>query len=116
MIDTAVLLRACIGLLPVLCFLVALLAMDSYKLVRLPVVAMVIALGGAAAGVSYLVNIGLLGVTGMDFPSYARTLGPLVEEVCKGLIILALVRTHRIGFLVDAAIFGFAFPPVAFIT
>ncbi|MEO7251826.1 MAG: PrsW family glutamic-type intramembrane protease, partial [Arenimonas sp.] len=109
MIDsTAVFLRACIGLLPVLCFLVALVAMDSYKLVRLRTVAIVIALGGAAAGLSYLANVGLLGATGMDFGTYARTVGPLVEEVCKGVIVLALIRTHRIGFLVDAAIFGFA--------
>jgi hypothetical protein len=107
-IESAVLVRACIGLLPVLCFLVALLAMDSYKLVRLPVVAMVIVLGRRGGRTQYLANIELLRVTGMDFASYARTLGPLVEEVCKGLIILVLVRTHRIGFLVDAAIFGFA--------
>jgi RsiW-degrading membrane proteinase PrsW (M82 family) len=106
--DPAVLVRACIGLLPVLCFLVALLAMDSYKLVRLRNVAIVILLGGAAAGLSYVLNIALLGATGMDFGTYARTLGPLVEEVCKGAIVIALVRTHRIGFLVDAAIFGFA--------
>ena len=78
MIDSAVLVRACIGLLPVLCFLIALVAMDSYKLVRLRLVAMVIALGGASAGLSYLANIGLLGATGMDFGAvrpHARAAG-----------------------------------------
>ena len=105
---SAVLLRGCIGLLPVVCFLVALVAMDSYKLVRLRSVAIVIALGGVAAGLSYLANVCLLRATDIDFGSYARTLGPLVEEVLKGTIVLVLIRTHRIGFLVDAAIFGFA--------
>ena len=70
---------------------------------------MVIALGGAAAGLSYLANIGLLGATGMDFDTYARTLGAAGRGgAARALVILALVRTHRIGFLVDAAIFGFA--------
>jgi hypothetical protein len=33
---------------------------------------------------------------------------PVTEELLKALVIVALVRMHRIGFLVDAAIFGFA--------
>jgi len=107
-LDSAVLLRASIGLLPVLCFLVALVAMDSYKLVNLRSVALVIAMGGVAAGLSYLANVALLDALRLDFTTYARTLGPLVEEVMKGMVILVLIRTHRIGFLVDAAIFGFA--------
>ena len=108
MLDSAVMLRASIGLLPVLCFLVALVAMDSYKLVNLRSVALVIAMGGVAAGLSYLANVALLDALRFDFTTYARTLGPLVEEVMKGMVILVLIRTHRIGFLVDAAIFGFA--------
>ncbi len=106
--QSAVLLRASIGLLPVLCFLLALMALDSYKLVRLRSIAIVIALGGAAAGLSYLVNISAIAWLDLDFGLYARTLGPVVEEAIKGAIIVVLIRTHRIGFLVDAAIFGFA--------
>jgi len=33
---------------------------------------------------------------------------PIIEELLKGLVIVALIRAHRIGFLVDAAIMGFA--------
>ncbi len=106
--DTGMVLRASIGLLPVLCFLVALVALDSYKLVRLRSVALVIALGGIAAGLSYVANGLAMARLGLDFGGYARTVGPLVEEVLKGCVVLALIRTHRIGFLVDAAIFGFA--------
>ena len=106
--EPGLVLRASIGLLPVLCFLVALVALDSYKLVRLRSVAIVIALGGVAAGASYLANVAAINGLGLDFGSYARTAGPLVEEAIKGAVILVLIRTHRIGFLVDAAIFGFA--------
>jgi RsiW-degrading membrane proteinase PrsW (M82 family) len=101
-------LRAGLGLLPVLCFLVALVVMDSYKLVRLRTVAGVIALGGLSAWLAYFANAALLPWLDLDFETFARTLGPLVEEILKGLVVLALIRTHRIGFLVDAAILGFA--------
>ena len=107
-IESGLLLRASIGLLPVFCFLLALMALDSYKLVRLRSIAVVIALGAAAAGLSYLVNVAVIRGLQVDFGAYARTLGPLVEEMMKGAVIVLLIRTHRIGFLVDAAIFGFA--------
>jgi RsiW-degrading membrane proteinase PrsW (M82 family) len=103
-----VLLRGAIGLLPVTVFLVALMAMDSYKLVRLRHVAMVIGLGALSAVASYFANVAFLQGLGLDFGLYARSVGPLVEEVLKGLVVIVLLRTHRIGFLVDAAIFGFA--------
>ena len=106
--ESGLLLRGSIGLLPVLCFLVALMALDSYKLVRLRSIAIVIALGAVAAGLSYLVNVAVIRGLQMDFGVYARSLGPLVEEAMKGAVIVVLIRTHRIGFLVDAAIFGFA--------
>lgn len=104
----AALLRAGLGLLPVVTFLVALVVMDSYKLVRLRLVLGVIAAGFAAAGAAYWSNAGLLAATGLDIGVYARTLAPLVEEALKAVVIVALVRAHRIGFLVDAAILGFA--------
>jgi RsiW-degrading membrane proteinase PrsW (M82 family) len=107
-VTSAAWLRAGLGLLPVLSFLFALVVMDSYKLVRLRLVAAVIVAGAAAAGLAYLANGWLLGATGMTFEAYARTLSPLVEEALKAIVIVALMRAHRIGFLVDAAILGFA--------
>lgn len=101
-------LRAGLGLLPVVSFLAALVIMDSYKLVRLRLVVAVIAAGAATAGVAYWANAGLLAATGFEIDVYARTLAPLVEETLKAVVIVALVRAHRIGFLVDAAILGFA--------
>jgi RsiW-degrading membrane proteinase PrsW (M82 family) len=107
-VSPATWLRAGLGLLPVLSFLAALVLMDSYKLVRLRLVAGVIVAGGIAAGLAYWVNAAVIAATGLEFDLHARTLAPAVEEALKAVVIVALVRAHRIGFLVDAAILGFA--------
>jgi RsiW-degrading membrane proteinase PrsW (M82 family) len=107
-VTGGVALRAGLGLLPVAGFLVALVAMDSFKLVRLRLVAAVIAAGAVAAGLAYLANGALLEASGLGMEAYARSLAPLVEEALKAVVVVALVRAHRIGFLVDAAILGFA--------
>jgi len=100
--------KALVGLLPVLVFLGLLLYMDSYKLLRLRTVLAVIAAGGATAGLALLVNGALLDWSGLAFVTYTRYPGPLVEECLKALVIVYLFRSNRIGFLVDSAIFGFA--------
>jgi RsiW-degrading membrane proteinase PrsW (M82 family) len=97
-----------IGLLPVLIFLAALVFMDSYKLVRLRLVLWVIALGGICAAASYFVNGWLLHWSELPMSSFTRYVSPLVEETLKGLVMVYLFRSSRIGFLVDAAILGFA--------
>jgi len=103
-----VLLRALVGLLPVLCFLAVLLYLDSYKLVKLRTVIAVVGCGIVAAGAAYLANGLILAAVAIDATSFARYVAPLTEELLKALAIVALIRAHRIGFLVDAAIFGFA--------
>ena len=103
-----ILLRAPVGLLPVLVFLFALVYMDSYKLVSLRRVIVVIILGALSAAAAYFVNPLVMDLTGLEFRDYSRYGAPLVEEALKGLIIIAMIRTARIGFLVDAAIMGFA--------
>ncbi len=97
-----------VGLAPVLCFLIALLYLDSYKLVSLRLVTAVVACGVVAAGVCYVANAGMLRVLPLERESYTRYVAPVIEEFAKALIVVALVRRHRIGFLVDAAILGFA--------
>lgn len=99
---------AVVALLPVLAFLGLLLYLDSYKLVRPRAVALVLATGAVAALIAYPVNAFLLSATHLDVTTFTRYVGPVSEELLKAVIIVALVATHRIGFLVDAAIFGFA--------
>ena len=101
-------LPALVGLLPVLCFLAALLYLDSYKLVKLRAVIAIVASGAMVAGASYLTNAGALDLVRIDLTHFSRYVAPVIEELLKGLVVVALIRAHRIGFLVDAAIFGFA--------
>jgi RsiW-degrading membrane proteinase PrsW (M82 family) len=107
-VPTDVITHVLVGLLPVLCFLGALLYLDSYKLVSMRSVVVVLGCGLLSALACYVVNGALQPRTHLDVESYSRYVGPVVEELAKGLIVIALVRAHRIGFLVDAAIFGFA--------
>ena len=99
---------ALVAVLPVLAFLAALLWLDSYKLLAPSSVVVVIGAGAVMAAASYPLNAALLGRLDIGLPAFSRYVSPLTEELLKGLIVLALVRTHRIGFLVDAAIYGFA--------
>ncbi|MGB5211185.1 MAG: PrsW family glutamic-type intramembrane protease [Gammaproteobacteria bacterium] len=101
-------LRGSTGLLPVFVFLMVLVYLDSYKLVRLGTVLVAVAAGGLAAGACYFINGVGLEITGLGITGYSRYVAPVIEEAFKGLIIVYLIRHHRIGFPVDAAIFGFA--------
>jgi RsiW-degrading membrane proteinase PrsW (M82 family) len=99
---------ALVALLPVVVFLAALLWLDSYKLLAPSSVVAVIGAGAATAALSYPLNAWLLGRLDIPLLAFARYVAPLTEELLKALLVVALVRMHRIGFLVDAAIQGFA--------
>lgn len=102
------LVKAPVGLLPVLVFLVVLVWMDSYKLVSLRSVVSVIVVGGLTTVVAMYLNGWLISALDMEFMQYARYVAPLAEESLKALVIIYLFRSNRIGFLVDSAIMGFA--------
>jgi RsiW-degrading membrane proteinase PrsW (M82 family) len=108
MIDASWLVHAAIGLLPALCFLAALLLLDSYKLLRLRMVLTVIGVGGVVAGICYVLNTLLLDHTGLPFATYSHYVAPAIEESLKAAVVIVLIRTRRIGFLVDASVLGFA--------
>ena len=97
-----------IGLLPVVTFLAVLLYFDSYKLVRLRMVLSVVACGAVIAVVSYEINAAVISMLGFDTMTFSRYVAPVIEELLKAAVVVALIRTHRIGFPVDAAICGFA--------
>ena len=96
------------GLAPVLSFLGVLLYLDSYKLVKLRAVMALVACGALVAAAMYALDFAILGRFSIDFIFFSRYVAPVTEELFKGLAIVVLVRAHRIGFLVDAVIFGFA--------
>jgi RsiW-degrading membrane proteinase PrsW (M82 family) len=95
-----------ISLLPVLAFLATLMFLDSFKLVSVPSVLRALGAGAAAALLSYLINLGAL--EQVDVRLVRMFVAPTVEEILKSLYLIYLVRTRRTGFMVDAAIYGFA--------
>ena len=105
---TDVLSRAPVGLLPVIIFLLLLLYMDSYKLVNLRTVILVILTGALLPFAGYWINGYAIGLLDWDFQTYSRYAAPVIEEGMKACVMIYLFRTNRIGFLVDAAILGFA--------
>jgi RsiW-degrading membrane proteinase PrsW (M82 family) len=105
---TDLLTRAPVGLLPVLIFLLLLLYMDSYKLVNLRTILWIILTGAFLPVAGYWINGYAIGLLGWEFPVYSRYAAPIIEEGMKACVMVYLFRTNRIGFLVDAAILGFA--------
>jgi RsiW-degrading membrane proteinase PrsW (M82 family) len=96
-----------LGFLPVSLFLLSLVYLDSFKLVRLRTIVALIVAGALAAAASLLVNYWLLRVgVGRDLLMHFDA--PVVEEILKALPILLMLRGRRIGFVIDAAICGFA--------
>ncbi len=96
------------GLLPVLLFLAVLVFLDGYKLVKLRTVVLVLGCAVAVAGVAYVAHALILDRVAMDPVAFTRYVAPVTEELLKGLVIVVLIRAQRVGFLVDAAILGFA--------
>jgi RsiW-degrading membrane proteinase PrsW (M82 family) len=93
---------------PVLLFMASLLYIDSYKLVRPQRVIMLIAAGGAVAVLSYLIHRALVDALLLDRRLLTQLVAPAVEEALKLLPLVLLIRRRQIGFVIDAAICGFA--------
>lgn len=97
-----------ISLLPVVAFLIALIVLDSYKLVRLRWVLYLILYGSVAAFVCLWVNTWIVHAFHIETRIYARYFAPIVEETFKASFLIYLIARRRIGFMVDASIVGFA--------
>lgn len=97
-----------VAIVPVSLLLLGLVTLDSYKLVRLRFVLGAIAGGAVAALVAYFANLALSTALAWSPATYSRYAAPVIEEALKVLPIVFLIRSHRVGFLVDAAIVGFA--------
>ncbi len=106
--GAVLLLRAALALALVLLFLLALAVLDTWRLVRPGRIAAALGAGAAAAGVSFVANNTLVALTHLPTMAYAVLAAPLVEEAAKGTWTSWQVGTRRIGFLVDAALLGFA--------
>lgn len=100
--------KIAISLIPVFVFLVALIFLDSFKLVSLRSVLVAVGAGLVAALGCLFINGWLSSAIALEKLTYSRYVAPLIEEAAKALFIIYLIRWKRVGFMVDAAIYGFA--------
>ena len=97
-----------IALVPVLLLLALLQLMDSFKLVRIGAVLASIGAGAAVALLCLPLHDAILERTGMDLAVFIRYVAPVTEELTKAAVVMLLLWRRRAGFLVDAAVHGFA--------
>jgi protease PrsW len=103
-----VLTQGSVSVFPVLLFLFALEWIDTYKLLRLGRVLRSVGVGCAVAALCYGFNTAIY-ATGLASPAiWARSGAPAIEEIAKCLYVAWLLRSNRVGFMVDTAISGFA--------
>ena len=100
--------KAAVALVPVIACIVMFERLDAFRLVRLIDIIALMTAGALLAGSCYLANGGVLDQFPIGFDNYTRWLAPLVEETAKAAFIVLLFALNRIGYLIDAAIAGFA--------
>lgn len=103
-----VLIKIVVALAPVLVFLVGFTLLDAFKLMDAGELAALLIGGGVLAAISYLINWRALDDLPIGFTNYTKYAAPLVEEPLKAALMLWLFARNRVGFMVDAAITGFA--------
>jgi RsiW-degrading membrane proteinase PrsW (M82 family) len=97
-----------LSILPVLLFLVFLFLLDSFKLVIKKYLLGAILWGIISAVLAYYGNTFILDHTKIRLDTLSRYLAPAIEESIKSAFIFLLIGRKRVGFMIDAAIYGFA--------
>jgi RsiW-degrading membrane proteinase PrsW (M82 family) len=97
-----------VSLVPVVVFLLVLIAIDSFKLVNFRSVLGAILYGSVAAFACLWLQSWILSLAEWDSTLFARYVAPAIEETAKAGLLIVLIRRRRVGFMVDAAIYGFA--------
>jgi protease PrsW len=100
--------KVILTLIPVLLFLLLLYLLDSFRLVRSKTLVLLFFAGVVSAVAAWFINTRILAASEMQFEMYSRYVAPIIEEALKASVILILILKKRIGFLIDAAIYGFA--------
>lgn len=108
MIEPDLILKLFAAVLPVCLFLFALVYLDSYELVSLPRILELIAAGAGMAAGAWILQGAFFHASPSAHALVTQLRAPLLEESLKAAPIVVLLARKRIGFLVDAAICGFA--------
>jgi len=107
-VNTEYIVRLSVSLLPVVLFLVTLVYIDTYKLVRFRFIAQTMAAGCLAALACVVINGSLMNIFEIPDWTFRKYGAPPVEEVAKAVFVVWLIARGKVGFMVDAAILGFA--------
>jgi RsiW-degrading membrane proteinase PrsW (M82 family) len=97
-----------VALLPVTTFLVLLVLFDSFKLVPKWFLLRALVVGAVASALLLPLHHALVEAADLPPGAFARYVAPVTEETLKTLCLLYPLWRRQIGFLVDAAILGFA--------
>src|SRR5579871_5468565 len=103
-----VLAQAGLSVLPVIVFLFALELIDTYKLLALRRVVRSVVVGCGVALVCFGLNTAVYASALVAPGVWARSGAPVLEEIAKAVYVAWLLRSNRVGFMVDTAISGFA--------
>ena len=96
------------SLLPVTVFLLGLFLFDNFKLVRKSLLAISLFWGVVSAVFAYYTNSSLSEIYNQDLNTFSRYIAPFSEELLKAVVIIGMISMRKIGFTVDAVIYGFA--------
>jgi RsiW-degrading membrane proteinase PrsW (M82 family) len=97
-----------LALLPVSAFLLALVLLESFKLVSGGTLARAILAGALTALAVGLLHAELLDRSVLDARTLSRYLAPITEESVKLVALTLVFRRRPAGFLIDAGMLGFA--------
>ena len=101
-------LKVLICLSPVFLLLLLFLFLDSLRLVNKTILVVCLGWGILSAALSFFSNTFLIRHYGLSFDLFSGYIAPVVEEVLKMMLILVLIKTSKIGFMIDGAIYGFS--------
>lgn len=93
---------------PVILFLLCLYLFDSFKLVRRGLLILSLSWGIIAAVAAYYLNTQTAGALTIPFEAFSRYLAPVSEEILKALFVILLISRKKVGFIIDASVYGFA--------
>src|SRR4029453_4613870 len=97
-----------VAMVPVLLMVVLFAWLDVFKLMEPRELIGPLIMGGIMAFVAWPISGQMLDTLPMGYSFYSRIVAPWIEEALKALPIILLIMANRIGYKIDAIIFGFA--------
>ncbi len=97
-----------VALIPVLVMVVLFAWLDVFKLMAPRELVGPLIMGGFMALVAWPISGQMLDTLPMGYSFYSRMVAPWIEEALKAVPVMILIAANRVGYKIDAIIFGFA--------